>query len=444
MPNTLARELPLPCGAVVPNRLLKSAMTEGLAGPDGQANARHQALYKAWSLGGAGILVTGNVMVDRNYLERPGNVVIDGDEDLGALRAWAKAGTTKGNHLWMQISHPGRQCTRIVSGKPIAPSAVQLKLLGYFARPRAMQSTEIRATIHRYAHAARVARETGFTGVQVHAAHGYLINQFLSPTTNRRTDAWGGCLENRARFLLETVRAVRSAVGNDYPLAVKLNSADFQKGGFTLEDSAQVAVWLEAEGVDLLEISGGTYEQLKLLGYEGNPESAEQPKRASTRQREAYFLDYAQVIRQAVKLPLAVTGGFRSAEIMVDSVASGEVDVIGLARPLCVDPEIPAKLIAGTAQTAPAPENTLQLGNGILGPNSRNNTFKSLNALGIVAWFCAQMTRIAAHQPTDLQLSLRRALLSSSIGEIRLGLARRRFLRTHPATEPVAGSMEST
>lgn len=433
MSNALAQELVLPCGAVVDNRLLKSAMTEGLAGPDGQPNARHQTLYKAWSMGGAGILVTGNVMVDRNYLERPGNVVIDGEEDLSALRAWAQAGTANGNHLWMQISHPGRQCSRIVSGQPRAPSAVQLKLLAYFARPRALDAAEIHSTIHRYAYAAKVARETGFTGVQVHAAHGYLINQFLSPVTNQRTDEWGGCLENRARFLLETVRAVRSAVGSDYPVAVKLNSADFQKGGFSLEDSAQVATWLEAEGIDLLEISGGTYEQLKLLGYEGNPASAEQPKRTSTLKREAYFIDYAQEIRKAASLPLAVTGGFRSAEVMLDSVAAGEVDVIGLARPLCVDPEIASKLMTGSVQHAPSLENELRLGNGVFGPDSHNNTFKSLNALGIVAWFCAQMKRIALNQPTDPKLSLRKVLLTSSIEEIRLGLARRRFLRTHPA-----------
>ncbi|MEI2787686.1 MAG: hypothetical protein V9E93_02270 [Steroidobacteraceae bacterium] len=160
------------------------------------------------------------------------------------LAAWAKAGTASGNQFWVQISHAGRQSPRYVTGRPLAPSAVQLDLLGNYARPRALTEGEIVDLIGRFAHAARVVRECGFTGVQVHGAHGYLISSFLSPITNQRTDAWGGTLANRARFLLETLRAVRRAVGRDFPVALKLNSDDFRKGGFSHEECLQVVAWL--------------------------------------------------------------------------------------------------------------------------------------------------------------------------------------------------------
>ena len=257
----------LPCGAVLPNRLCKAAMTEGLADAQLRATARHATLYRQWSEGGAGLLLTGNVMIDRNVLERPGNVAIDvahGGDNADAraqLRQWAQAGTVAGNHLWMQISHAGRQSPRYVTNRPLAPSAVQLDLLGNYARPRAITEAEILDFIGRFARVAQIARECGFTGVQIHSAHGYLLSSFLSPVTNQRDDAWGGSLANRARMLLETVRAVRKAVGSDFPVSVKLNSDDFRKGGFTHAECLQVVEMLNGEGLDLLEISGGTYEQ---------------------------------------------------------------------------------------------------------------------------------------------------------------------------------------
>jgi 2,4-dienoyl-CoA reductase-like NADH-dependent reductase (Old Yellow Enzyme family) len=262
----------LPCGVVVPNRLCKAAMTEGVANSKLQATQRHATLYKRWAEGGAGILITGNVLIDRNILERPGNVSIDPAPEFGepegmdALRAWAKAGTSNGNHLWMQISHAGRQSPRYVTTQPVGPSAVQLELLGNYAPPRALREDEILDLIQRFARVARIAKDAGFTGVQVHGAHGYLLSSFLSPVTNQRSDQWGGSLENRARFLLEAVRAVRKSVGPNFPVAVKLNSDDFRKGGFSNEECLQVVKWLNEEKIDLLEISGGTYEQPRLLG----------------------------------------------------------------------------------------------------------------------------------------------------------------------------------
>ncbi len=188
----------------------------------------------------------------------------------GAWQRWARAGTAHGNHLWMQISHAGRQAPRYVTRRPLAPSAVQLELLGNYARPRALTEAEILELIRRFAHAAAIAREAGFTGVQVHGAHGYLISSFLSPVTNRRTDAWGGSLENRARFLLETVRAVRRGRGARFPGGGEAQFRRLPQGRLLARRSAsRSCAGSTTSRIDLLEISGGTYEQPRLIGAEG-------------------------------------------------------------------------------------------------------------------------------------------------------------------------------
>ncbi|MDG0970118.1 MAG: NADH:flavin oxidoreductase, partial [Porticoccaceae bacterium] len=256
----LSDTVELPCGASLPNRLSKAAMTEGLATGDGVPTAELARLYGLWSDGGAGMLLSGNIMVDKDHLERPGNVVIDQPPNQAmrdALRRWAEAGTRNGNHLWAQISHAGRQTQKIVNPHPKAPSAVKLGLPGgQFGRPVALTEKEIDDIVSRFSVCAAAVKEAGFTGVQIHAAHGYLLSQFLSPRSNQREDQYGGDLANRARMLLAVVDAIRGAVGPDFPVAVKLNSADFQKGGFAFEESLQVAQWLQDHGIDLIEISG--------------------------------------------------------------------------------------------------------------------------------------------------------------------------------------------
>jgi 2,4-dienoyl-CoA reductase-like NADH-dependent reductase (Old Yellow Enzyme family) len=326
----------------------------------------------------------------------------------------------------MQISHPGRQCARISNNRPVAPSAVQLRILANFARPRALDGDEVTALVAAYARVAGTARDAGFTGVQIHGAHGYLISQFLSPHTNQRTDAWGGSLANRARFLLEIVRATRARVGPAFPVGVKLNSADFQQGGFTLEESCQVAAWLAEEGVDLLEISGGTYEQPRLLGLKGDPHAAAEPKRESTRRREAYFLEYAQAIRAAAKLPLVVTGGMRDPDFMQEALAQGQLDVVGLARPLCVNPDFAAQLVAGEASPAPRYEDELRLGNGWLRPSSPIGAIRILNTQGGAAWYYRQILRLADGLAPDPGLPFGKALRDHFVDEYRIGLQRRR------------------
>jgi 2,4-dienoyl-CoA reductase-like NADH-dependent reductase (Old Yellow Enzyme family) len=415
--DPLAQPFTLPCGVVLPNRLCKTAMTEGLGDAQLRATPEHVRLYDAWGAGGAGLNITGNVMVDRWVIERPGNVAIDithapsvDAEARARLRAWAQAGTAHGAQLWMQISHAGRQSPRYASRQPVGPSPVKLDLLGNYKRPRALSEAEILDIIQRFAAVAAIARDCGFTGVQVHGAHGYLISSFLSPVTNRRDDQWGGSIENRARLLIECVRATRAAVGRGFPVSVKLNSDDFRKGGFSHVDCLQVVELLNAEGVDLLEISGGTYEQPRLLGVSGRSEDAVEV-RTSTRVREAYFLDYADAIRRVAKMPLMVTGGFRSRAGMEDALNAGALDVIGLARPFCTDPDCARQLLDRAIDTLPAHEHRLRLAaQGWRSPASPILLMKMINVLGAQGWYYQQIDRLARGTPVDIQRGMLRSV----------------------------------
>ncbi len=384
------------------NRIAKAAMTEGLAGRDGVPNDDHVRLYARWAAGGSGLLITGNVQVDRQHLERPGNVIVDGPltpDTAAAWQRWAAAATENGTAAWVQISHAGRQTQVPVNKAPKAPSAVQLKLPGgMFGVPVPLTEAEILDLIARFAHVARVAQEAGFGGVQIHAAHGYLISQFLSPLANLRTDQWGGSLENRARFLIETVKAVRAAVGPEFGVGVKLNSADFQKGGFAFDDCLTVSGWLADLGIDLLEISGGTYEQPAMMDFEGL-EPREVPKQqASTAAREAYFVDLAKALMAGRTPPLLVTGGFRSHAAMEQALASG-IAMVGIGRPLCAAPDAINDLLAGRIDALPRFESQLRIGPGLLGPHSPLKLVRTVNAFAAQAWYYTQLRRLAAGTP---------------------------------------------
>ncbi len=401
----IEQTLTLPCGVVLENRLCKAAMTEGLAGADGIPGAALNRLYGLWSDGGAGLLLSGNVQIDRDHLERPGNVIVDREPDaatMTALQQWAAAGTRAGNHFWAQISHAGRQCQKIINPTPKAPSAVKLGLPGgQFGEPVPMTDADIEAVITGFARCARVLKEAGFTGVQLHSAHGYLLSQFLSPRSNQRSDRWGGSLENRARILLESVAAVREAVGPAFPIGVKLNSADFQRGGFDFTESLQVAKWLQAAGVDLLEISGGTYEQPRLLNVEGIEPVEDQAIAQSTRAREAYFVDFAQAMRQELSMPLMVTGGLRRRDAMESALESGAADVVGIGRPMCVMTDAPKRLLAGTEEL-PRYEDTLSLLPCWLKPLQKLNLVKTLATFAVQYWYYEQLLIIGeTGKPSD-------------------------------------------
>jgi 2,4-dienoyl-CoA reductase-like NADH-dependent reductase (Old Yellow Enzyme family) len=388
----------LPNGQSFRNRIAKAAMTEGLAFRDGLPNAAHETLYRRWADRGCGLLLTGNVMIDRLHLERPGNVIVDGPltaEGKAAWARWAAAATAGGTQAWVQISHAGRQTQKSVNPSPKAPSAVPLALPGgQFGMPVPLTDAEIRDLIARWANAAVVSREAGFTGVQLHAAHGYLISQFLSPLVNRREDEWGGALENRARLLIEAVKAVRAAVGSDFTLSVKLNSADFQKGGFAFDECLTVAGWLADLGVDCLELSGGTYEQPAMMDVVGLT-PREEPRQQSTRQREAYFVQLARALMAAKTPPLMVTGGFRSLGAMEDALGSG-IAFVGVGRPLCAEPDCVTELLEGHVEELPRFEERLAIGPGWLGPSSPFKLARTINVFAAQAWYYQQIRRVAA------------------------------------------------
>ncbi len=298
--------------------------------------------YGRWADGGIGLSITGNVMIDRRAIGEPNNVSVEDERDLPLLQQWASAGTRGGTALWMQLNHPGKQSPKGLNAATVAPSAVPFdpQMQSFFATPRELTVEEIHDIIRRFGTTAAVAKKAGFTGVQIHGAHGYLVSQFLSPKHNVRTDEWGGSPENRRRFALEVYREIRRQVGPEFSVGIKLNSADFQRGGFTEEESLEVIRALSEEGIDLIEISGGTYEAPAMTGRK------QLVQKASTQSREAYFLEFAEKARSTTKTPLMVTGGFRSRQGMNDAIASGATDFVGIARALAIEPDRPSRLLS--------------------------------------------------------------------------------------------------
>ncbi|WP_101676259.1 NADH:flavin oxidoreductase/NADH oxidase family protein [Alloalcanivorax mobilis] len=408
--TTLDQPLTLPCGTTLKNRLGKSAMSETLGTPDNRVTGRLANLYRAWAQGGAGLSITGNVMIDSRALGEPCNVVVEDRRDMARLKAWARAGSENGTALWMQINHPGKQAPAALNRATVAPSAVPFSdpnLKRFFHLPRALSQAEITDLVRRFGETAAVAREAGFGGVQIHGAHGYLISQFLSPRHNVREDQYGGNPQNRMRFVLEVFDEIRARVGRDFPVSIKLNSADFQKGGFSEEESLGVVQALAERGMDLIEISGGTYEAPRMAG---------QGVAESTRLREAYFLAYAEQVRQRVSVPLMVTGGFRSREGMDAALASGATDLVGLARPLVVEPDFGNRLLAGgPVHSAVAPIRT--------GIRAVDNA-----AMMEVSWYTLQLARIARGKAPHADASGLASLLKIAglIGWRRLRMGRLR------------------
>jgi len=389
MTNLLDWPLDLPCGATLSNRVAKAAMSEGLADPGNHSTPRLETLYRRWAGSGAGLLLSGNIQVDRWHLERPNNIVIDDESGRVQLARLADAGTSRGAHFWAQLSHSGRQVSSYINPAPLSCSDVEIDVMrkaGFsFAKPKPMTELDIRRAIGQFAFAAKEVKDAGFTGLSVHAAHGYLISQFLSPLANRRTDRWGGSLENRARLLLEAIAAIRRAVGPQFPIGIKLNASDFQKGGFTNAECVELVKLLNDTGLDLLELSGGSLEQPKVVGVTLKDEGEDGP-RASALRREAYFVAFAGAVRKVADMPVMVTGGFRSTAGMVEAQEGGDLDVVGLARPLIAEPEAPLRLLAGEIDKLLSPE-------------------ASLNVFHILPWNYMQIERLADGLDPDLSLT---------------------------------------
>ncbi|MGD6775102.1 NADH:flavin oxidoreductase/NADH oxidase family protein [Sutcliffiella horikoshii] len=384
----------LPNGVNIKNRFFKAAMSEGMADEQNKPTKKLVRLYETWAESEAGIVVTGNVMVDKRALGEPRNVVVENEKDLDLLKSWANAGTKNGTHLWMQINHPGKQVFKGIVKEAVAPSKVEFdpKLQRYFPIARELQEEEIFDIIQRFANSAKIAKKAGFTGVQLHGAHGYLISQFLSPRHNKRTDQWGGSLENRMRFLLEIYKTVRKEVGDSFPIGVKLNSADFMKAGFTEDEALQVIQTLDQLGIDLIEVSGGSYESPQMTGVN---------VKESTKKREAYFLEFASEAKKVSKAPLVVTGGFRTLSGMKEAILEGATSMVGLARPMAVYPYLPKELLLGKRESIE------------LAPRKTGIKLVDQTAMLELTWYSNQLERIGKGKPTNPELSPKVALLQT-------------------------------
>lgn len=380
----LSAQLVLPNGTVIPNRIGKAAMEENMCDDNHSPSDPLIKLYQAWAEGGAGLLITGNVMVDRRGMTGPGGVVLEDATHLDRFKQWAKTARSGGAHAWMQISHPGRQMMAALGQETWSASAVPLdmgKLSDKFSVPKAMTVEDIQELQNRFVRTSLLAEQAGFNGVQIHGAHGYLISQFLSPISNQRQDAWGGPIENRARLLVDIIKAVRAAVKPEFVVSVKLNSADFQRGGFSPEDAKAVVSMLNELKVDLVEISGGSYEAPAMQG---------QARDGRTLAREAYFLEFAEEILKVACMPLMVTGGIRRKAVAEQVVASG-MGIAGMATALAIDPNLPKAWLTGHDTTAS------------LKPIAWKN--KMLSSLATMACVKFQLKRLSKGQVTKPDVS---------------------------------------
>ena len=343
--SPLNQSFKLPCGVVIPNRIAKSALSEGMAEPNGRPSTALFNLYERWGKGGAGILFTGNVMVDSAHLVNANVMIAEEAHFLADFTTLADKAQAHGTHLWMQINHPGRQTPANLDKAPVSASNVGMPSKKYL-QPRPLEESEILDLIERYGNSALLAKKAGMKGAQIHGAHGYLVNQFLSPLTNLRTDKWGGSLENRSRFLMEIYRNMRAKVGPHFPLGIKINSADFQRGAFTEEESMEVIQMLDEAGMDLIEVSGGTYERAAMMGTQ----------KESTKKREAYFMEFIVKVSNKITTPLMLTGGFRTVDTMTKAIANGELDFVGLGRPFCIFPNVAKDLMSGAMTDCSVPD----------------------------------------------------------------------------------------
>jgi len=394
MTSPIFTSFTLPNGQLLKNRLVKAAMEENLATFEHLPGDALKCLYKAWADGGVGLILTGNVMVDHLAMTGPGGVVLEHDTDLTPFIEWAKLSKANNTKVWMQINHPGRQVFKKMGGKVLSPSNVALdmgKHSAMFTAPKPMNEDEIQDVIQRFTITAQRAEQAGFDGVEIHAAHGYLLAQFLSPLTNKRNDKWGGCLENRARLLIDIVKSVKALCGEEFAIAVKLNSADFQRGGFDIEDAEQVVKMLDELKIDLVELSGGSYEAPAMQGRTADNR---------TLAREAYFLEFASKIAENVSLPIMTTGGVRRYDV-AKQVVDSAVELVGMASALALTPDLPNKWQDNTAVLGHIPVVKWK--------------DKTLSGLATMAMVKQQLRRIGAGKSPTLSASPLWALITDQL-----------------------------
>ncbi len=340
-------------------------MSDSLGDGRGYPTDAQIRLYERWASGGLALSIIGEVQGTPDFAEKPGNLVLRSDLDADRFAALAEKGARNDAHLWLQLGHAGAMADPLISA-PKGPSVLDLPGLSCGA----LTLAEVQALPAEFAQTAETVQKMGFGGVEIHAAHGFLLNQFLSPLFNKRTDAYGGSLANRMRLVLEVVAAVRKAVGSRFPVGIKLNATDQLEGGFQQDEALAVIEALDGTGIDLIDISGGTY-------FPGAVASSDQAGSGP------YFLNFAERARSRTTKPLMVTGGFKTQQQAEDAIAEGKADIVGLARALVLDPDLPQKWQSGQANNPQFPR------------------FDNPPEGGVTAWFTMQITQIA-NAGTDL------------------------------------------
>ncbi len=372
--ETLFEPLKLPCGVVLKNRIVKSAMSDSLGDGTGHPTTEQINLYKRWAEGGIAASIIGEVQGTENFAEKPGNLVLNEASDLTRFQKLAQQGSVHGTQIWLQLGHAGA-LSYLPTSRPKGPSALDLPGLTCAE----LTIDEIRQLPSEFAKTAQLAKQAGFGGVEIHAAHGFLLSQFLSPLFNKRRDQYGGAINNRTRLLQEVIQAVRTAVGSDFPIVLKLNSSDQLEGGFTNDDALNVLKILDRSSIDLIDISGGTYFPGAKAASDGAGSGP-------------YFIEFAKRARTVTTKPLMLTGGFKTHIQAEKAVASGDVDIVGLARALVLEPSLP-KLW----QTAQKQE-------------PRFPKFVKSPEGGITAWYTMRLTELSTNKETPASDNLEQAI----------------------------------
>lgn len=321
--NSLQRPLTLPCGAIFKNRIAKSAMSDSLGNGEGNPTEAQIRLYERWAEGGVALALIGEVQGDPRYPEKPGNLVLGPNSDQEALRLLASRGGGNSAHLWPQLGHAGALSHMPVS-HPKGPSPLDIEGL----RCDGLTIEEIQTLPGMYASAALSAKQAGFGGVQLHAGHGFLLSQFLSPLFNHRNDGYGGSIDSRSRIVYEAIDAIRQAVGPKFPVGIKINSTDKLEGGLTESDALEVVRMLDQTSIDLIDVSGGTY-------FPGAKASSE-----GSSSGDPYFVDFARRAKDVTNVPIMLTGGFEKRAQAVDAIESGTADMVSLARAMVLNPRL--------------------------------------------------------------------------------------------------------
>lgn len=364
----------LPCGVILKNRLAKSPMSDSLGNGEGNPTKAQIRLYKKWAEGGVALSFIGEVQGDSRFPEKPGNLVISETSDPHLLSELGRQATIDGAQLWPQLGHAGALAHLPIS-QPKGPSTINIEGL----HCAEMSSDEIKALPDMYAKTALLAKNTGFSGIHIHAGHGFLLSQFLSPLFNHRTDGYGGSIEARCRIILEVINRVRIAVGTSFPIGIRINSSDQLEGGLTEVESLEAIQRLNKTSIDLIDISGGTY-------FPGATASSESSSDG------VYFLDFAQRAKKVTDIPLLVTGGFKSRHQAIEALESGAADMIGLGRAMVLNPDLPKAWFDEAGGDPEFPR------------------FESIIPGGITAWYTMRMTAIAEGKEHEFSQDLASAI----------------------------------